>query len=79
MSKNRIAILVLIVGMTALIGYFIGKSVLGGNQLKPIQVEDTRALQTNIVAPDPAVFYTDAINPTTPITISQNNQNLIGN
>ena len=79
MSKNRIAILILIIGLTAIIGYFIGKSLLGGSQLKPVQVEDVRALQVTVTPPDPSIFNTEAINPTNPITISQNNQNLIGN
>jgi hypothetical protein len=79
MSKNNIAILILIVSATALIGYFGGKAVLGGSQLKPVEVESVRAISADVVKPDASVFNSDAINPTTTITIGQNNQNLIGN
>jgi hypothetical protein len=79
MNKNKIAILILIISVTALVGYFIGKSLLGGNRLKPVDVESARAISTEIQKPDRAIFNGEAINPTTTITIGQNNQNLIGN
>lgn len=79
MNKNRIAMLVLIISITGLVGWAVGKSVLGGNKLKPVDVQSARALSTDIVTPSASIFNTNAINPTTAITISQNNQNLIGN
>lgn len=79
MKKNEIAILVLIVGLTAIMGYFVGKSLLGGSQLKQVQVESARALSSEVAKPDPAIFNKDGINPTTTIIINQNNQNILGN
>ncbi|MEO5499204.1 MAG: hypothetical protein ABIR46_01760 [Candidatus Saccharimonadales bacterium] len=79
MKKNEIAILVLIIGLTALIGYFVGKSLLGGSQLKPVQVESARALTSDVTKPDSTVFNAQGINPTMTITISPNNQNILGN
>lgn len=79
MTKNNIAILILIVGFTALIGYFVGKSLLGGSQLKPVSVESTRPISAEVVKPSSEVFNSNAINPTTTITISQSNSTLFGN
>jgi hypothetical protein len=79
MNKNKIAILILIVATTAILGYFIGKVVLGGNKLKPVDVESARAIMVDVKTPDPSVFNDKAINPTATITIGQNNQDLIGN
>ena len=79
MSKNKIAILFLIVSVTAVIGFFVGKAFLGGKQLKPVEVETARPIASEIVQPDKNIFNSDAINPTTTITIGQNNQTILGN
>jgi hypothetical protein len=53
--------------------------LLGTNQLKPTQVEDATSISADIQKPDSTIFNVNALNPTTAITISQNNQNLLGN
>lgn len=79
MSKEKITILVLIVGMTGVIGYFVGNAFLGGSKMKPVDVETARVITVDGYSePDPEVFNLGAINPTTTINISPNDQNPIG-
>lgn len=79
MSKNRIAILILIVGFAAMIAYFAGQKILSYTDTsKPVDVEVARPITDTVVKPDPSVFNDDAINPTVRITIGENNQDPIG-
>ena len=79
MNKNNFAILIFIVVVAAGISYAVGSAVLGKRANKPIDVETAQAISSDIVAPEPSVFTSDAINPTVQITIGDNTQNPIGN
>jgi hypothetical protein len=79
MSKNKIAILILIVGIVALTAYFIGQQLMGKGNMQPVEVKSARRLSSDIVEPSPSIFNDNAINPTVQITISDNNQTPIGN
>ena len=78
MTRNNIAILILIIATTGAVGYFVGKSLLGDNQLKPVSVEAARPLTSDVQKPSTDIFNDTAINPTTSITIGQSNAELIG-
>ncbi len=78
MNKSKISILVLIVGLTALIGFFVGKALLGDSQLKPVQEDSAREIKTSYTEIDKEVFNSDAINPSVQITIQPNDKNPIG-
>ena len=79
MNKNRLALLLLIVGTTALISFFIARAFFEKNSLKPVEVYTTQPIATDISEPSAKIFNGNAINPTNQITISDNNQSPIGN
>lgn len=79
MNKNNIAILIVIVLVAAGFSYGIGTALLGDRVSKPQDVEVVDAISSEIAEPDKTVFSNDAINPTVQITISDNNQNPLGN
>lgn len=79
MSKNQIAILVLILSVAGLVSYFAGSALLGDKVSKPVEVETIEPLSAEIVPPDTTVFTLDAINPTVPIAIGTTGQNPLGN
>lgn len=80
MKKNDIAVLVLIVSVTALIAYFSGQAVLGNRTSKPVAVETAEPIAAEIAEPEKKIFNTDAINPTVKIEIgSTTNQQPFGN
>ncbi len=79
MNKNNIAILIVIVLVAAGFSYGIGTALLGDRVSKPQDVEVVDAISSEIAEPDKTVFANDAINPTVQITISDNNQNPLGN
>ncbi len=79
MKKNDIAVLVAIVLFTALIGYGIGQLVFGQKSAQPVTVKTATPISTTVTQPSKEVFNSKAINPTVPITISENTQNPLGN
>ena len=79
MKKNDIAVLLAIVLFTALIGYGAGRLVFGQKSTQPVTVKTATPIQTTVTAPSKSVFNSKAINPTVPITISDNTQNPLGN
>lgn len=69
MKKNDIALLIIIVAVSVGIAYFAGRAIIG--HLKPADatVEVVEVISADITKPDPAVFNSDAINPSIPIKI----------
>ena len=69
MKKTDIALLVLIAGMGVLISFFIAKALLGDPQDDSITIKTTGTVTSDISYPDPAIFNSDALNPTVPTVI----------
>lgn len=80
MKKNDIALLILIVSISLVFSYFIGKAVIGTPQQKPTKVEVAQPISATFPAPSSQIFNDQAINPTQNITIgNSNSQNPFGN
>lgn len=69
MKKNDIALLILIVSISVIGAYFIGKAVIGYSKQGEAKVETVEKIDAQISAPDPTIFNSDAINPAVPIKI----------
>ncbi len=79
MNRNNTAVLILVIALVALLSYFLGSAVLGGQTSKAVSVEKAKLIGPDVVTPESNIFNSDAINPTVKITIGENNQNPIGN
>lgn len=69
MKKQDIAIIILIVAISALAAYLIGRAIVGDPQQQAVQVPTVEAISTNVEEPDNRVFNDNAINPTVEINI----------
>lgn len=69
MKKSDIAMIVLIASVSVLIAYFSAKAIFGGSAVKAVQVDTISPISANLDQPDPAVFNSNAINPTVEVTI----------
>ena len=73
MKKSDIAVLILIVGISLIVTYFVGQAILGNTGQKQATVEVTDAISSDVKAPDSSIFNKDAINPTVSIKVSGSN------
>ncbi len=69
MKKSDIAMLILIIGVSALLSYFVGNLIFGGSVSKPVDVETVPKVSSEVAKPSADIFNTNSINPTIPITI----------
>ncbi|HEX4662002.1 MAG TPA: hypothetical protein VH144_00120 [Candidatus Saccharimonadales bacterium] len=69
MKKNDMALIILIVSISLLVSYFVGKAIIGEPKKQSTQVEVVEPITSNVTDPSPLVFNKDAINPTVPIQI----------
>jgi hypothetical protein len=69
MKKSDIALIILIVSVTATASFFSIKAIFGEPQNAAVQVEKVELISDKIVAPQTTVFNKDAINPTVVIKI----------
>ena len=69
MKKNEIALLILIVSITAFGAFFVGKSIFGDRVSKPVEVSTADPISPTIEQPSAEIFNENAINPTVPIKI----------
>jgi hypothetical protein len=78
MKKSDIAMIIFIASISVLIAYFVANAVIGNVKDEAVKVKTTEAITTTIEEPDPAVFNSNAINPTVEVIIggdqSQGNQ-----
>jgi len=81
MKRNDLALIVLIVSISMVAAYFLGKAVIGEPKKQQQQVEVVDPITADVTQPDAAIFNKDAINPTVPIQIgnSSNQQPFTGN
>lgn len=69
MKKSELALLILMVGITGLLTYFVLDSFIGGNKLKPVTIDKAEKISSSIKPPSDKVFVNDAYNPTIKIKI----------
>ena len=70
MKKSDIAMIIFIAAISVMIAYFVVKSLpLLAAPSKPVQVNRIEAYSADAGEPDPAVFNSDAVNPTVNVTI----------
>jgi len=75
MKKNDMALIILIISISLVVGYFIGQAIVGSPKKKASQVEVVQPISSTVTAPDKTIFNRDAINPAVPIQIgSSSNQ-----
>ncbi len=77
MKRNEIALLIVIVGISALSSYFLINSIVQSNgSQKPVNVKVAAPISTVVTQPNPAVFNKEALNPTIKVKIGDqaNNQ-----
>ncbi|HET6622848.1 MAG TPA: hypothetical protein VFG56_02855 [Candidatus Saccharimonadales bacterium] len=80
MKKTDIAILILIVGVSLLVAFLLGKALFGGRVADPVQVETAEAISAEVTQPDKSIFNEHAINPSVEIQIGQSsNEQPFGN
>ena len=70
MKKTDIALIIIIISMSAGIAYWVASLTIGKSNDKPIVVRTADAINVDEVKVDEAVFSKDAINPTVETTIS---------
>jgi hypothetical protein len=69
MKRNDIALLIVIVGLSALAAYFIGQSLLGSARPKAVDVDSVIRLSQDVPEPSPAIFQEKSYNPTIKVKI----------
>ncbi|HET8689824.1 MAG TPA: hypothetical protein VFL81_00055 [Candidatus Saccharimonadales bacterium] len=79
MKKSDVAILILIIGVSLLVAFLVGKAVFGSATTQPVEVETADTISAEVTPPDPAVFNDQAINPSVRISIgNSSNQQPFG-
>lgn len=71
MKKNDIAVLILVISISIITTYFIGKAIVGEPKDNPVKVERVEKISAEITDPDESIFNAQAINPTVYIQIGQ--------
>lgn len=69
MKKNDIALLVIIISISALGAYLVTNALMGNPKEQSAKVQTMDPVLTEIVQPDPNVFYDGAINPAVRVDI----------
>ena len=76
MNKNEIALIILITSLVGFATYFGANAVLGDRTAATPMAEYMEPISPSLQAPSKDVFNEDAINPTVPIKISDDNNNV---
>ncbi len=69
MKKNDIALIVLIVSISMVVTYFIGRAIIGDPKKQQTTAEVVEPITPDLVTPSNQIFNRDAINPTVVIQI----------
>ena len=70
MKKTDIALIIIIISISAGIAYWVANATIGQSNDKPIVVRTAEPIQVDNITVDESVFSKDAINPTVETTIS---------
>lgn len=74
MKKSDIAMIILIASISVLVAYFVGKSFIGDVRSTSVKVKTADSISSTITQPDPAIFNSQAINPTVEVIIGGDTQ-----
>jgi len=74
MKKNDIALIILIVSISLVVSFFIGKAIIGTPANNPTKVEVVEPISADFTPPSPTIFNDTAVNPTETITIGNANK-----
>ena len=74
MKKTDIAMILLIAVGSITIAFFVTQYFLGDTNEETVKVKVIEKIESNVTAPDSAIFNKDAINPTVEVTIDGTNQ-----
>jgi hypothetical protein len=69
MKKTDIAMIILIASVSILVAYFVAKSLFGSASMGSATVKTIAPISSSIDQPDPAIFNSNAINPSVQIQI----------
>lgn len=72
MKQKDIALVILIVAISAIASYFISSKIIVTPKDRQQEVEVVQEIKTKFPLPDKKYFNENAINPTRPITIGEN-------
>lgn len=73
MKQKDIALIIVIVFISAVISYFVSNAVFGSQKSRHQQYEVVQSITTDFPKADPHYFNSTAFDPTKSITIGQNN------
>ncbi|HJP81150.1 MAG TPA: hypothetical protein VJ841_02020 [Candidatus Saccharimonadales bacterium] len=74
MKKTDIAMIIFIAAISVLIAYFVANAVIGSPSKESVKVKTAEAITSDVQKPDPAIFNTNAINPTVEVIIGTQSQ-----
>jgi ABC-type cobalt transport system substrate-binding protein len=69
MKKTDVAMIIFIASVSILVAYFVANAIFGGMTTDGVSVKTIQLITPDIDTPNPAIFNTDAINPTVEVTI----------
>lgn len=69
MKKSDIAMIILIASVSILVAYFVAKSIFGDASNGSVNVKTIDPISSEVSAPDPSIFNSNAINPAVRIEI----------
>lgn len=72
MKKTDLAMIVFIASISMVVAYIIGNSIFGNIITKGEKVKTIAPISTTVEQPDPAIFNTNAINPSVEVQITDN-------
>lgn len=74
MKKTDIAMILLIASVSVMVAYFAGKALIGDVRSASVKVKTADPITSVISSPDPAVFNSQAVNPTVEVIIGNDGQ-----
>lgn len=74
MKRNQIALLILIMGVSLLVSYFVVSSIFASLNQKDVKVETIDVIKSKIDEPDSLTFHDNSINPAVQIFIGIENK-----
>ena len=69
MKRSDVAIIILLVSIALVVGYFVGQALFSGPGHNKATIDVVEKISTEVDQPDKSVFNSQANNPAVPITI----------
>lgn len=71
MKRSDIAVIILLVSLSLMFGYFVGGAVFSKNEPRTEKVQAAEAITAEVQVPDGRIFNEKAINPTVQVNIGE--------